>query len=867
MNYPKKRIAIAIAMIGCAAQPLIVHAEENASQLERVEVVGSNIKRAATKQATQVEIYKTEEFTKQGLTTTQEIVNALASNQSSTVSSSSVGESNAGAAYANLRGLGEQYTLVLIDGRRASNLPVSGAGSAVDLNGIPLDAIDRVEVLKDGASAIYGTDAIGGVINFITKKSFQGVTVSTDYAMPTHSGGGTQRKASVAGGIGDLNKDGWNVQGSLGASKQTALYAKDRQSIAVDRSPSISANTFPSNYIGSNGNLYNPNYPNCRTGTIPQDSGVGDTYCGENTSNWIGIYPEVERVNISGKASKKLGQDHELSLQYIRAETTTTSTVAPTPLAGKVSISPSSPYYPTTNPDGSANSGSLDLYGRTVPLGPRVNEDTTIMQRLQSNLEGTLAGWDYKAGIGYAQSEVTQSLKSGYISSTKLQNAIDQGLINPFGDSAAGAWKSVEMTGDLSKSTMKLLTGDFKISKEILELPTGNLAVAFGIEGRREKLNDQEFELSRQALSTGHENSQSAGGNRNVHAVYAEAIIPVMNNLETQLAARYDTYSDFGSTFNPKISFKFTPIKQVMFRGSGSTGFRAPTLYNLYQPKQTTNTQSKYSDPFLCPNGVLVPGAPSSACVKKQVDIQSGGTTDLKPETSSSVSFGLVVEPVPSVTLSADMWWTRIKNQIGSLPESTIMGNLGKYGSRLVAKADGSLDYIQALDQNLGNVNAAGTDLFAMWRLPRTSFGNFNVSVNSTYMSKYLYQNEIGGEYINNISRYADNGPVFRWKTELNLGWNYGAWSSTIGQSYVSGYDDMYTNDDGSVHHINGYGLWNASVSYDWRKTLNVTLGMRNMFDKKPPYSNQDQRFQTGYDPRYTDILGRTVFLNLTYKM
>lgn len=861
MNYPKKRIAIAIAMIGCAAQPLIVHAEENASQLERVEVVGSNIKRAATKQATQVEVYKTEEFTKQGLTTTQEIVNSLASNQSSYVASSAVGASTGGASYANLRGLGSQYTLVLLDGRRMSNTPVSGFGGEVDLNSIPLDLIERVEVLKDGASAIYGTDAIGGVINFITKKAFQGATVSVDYSTPERSGGGTEKKASVAGGLGNLNKNGWNVQGFLSASKQSQLLATDRADIAIDRQYSLSGSTFPSNYANNNG-VYNPYYQNCRAGTIQSGQ-----KCKEITNYWIGISPEVERVQAGGKASAKLADDHELSVQYIYSKNTTDSQVAPTPLFGLVSIPSTSPYYPATDPNGNANSGDLPLYGRTVPLGPRKEEDTIVMHHVQTNLEGLLGGWDYKAGLGYSQTEVTQTLTGGYVSQSLLQNAINQGLINPFGPSPAGAWESVQLKGDLSKATMQLTTGDFKISKEILELPAGNLAVAFGAEFRHEKLDDKELPLGKEAMSSGRENSASASGNRNVNAIYTEALIPITKELEAQLAARYDTYSDFGSAFNPKIALKYVPVKQVTFRGSASTGFRAPTLYNMYQPNQVTFTQSQYYDPLLCPNGNPKAGvsSTSAACTLNQLNIQQGGNRNLKPETSTSTSFGVVVEPTKTTLVSADLWWTNIKHTISSIPEQTIMNNLDKYQDRFVANADGSLAYMKALDQNIGNTRASGLDMSGMWALPRTSIGNFTLGINSTYMIKYDYQNEENGEYIHNVGRYADNGAIFRWKYELTLGWNLGPWSSTISQSYHSGYQDM--NPEGEDHKVKGDSRWNVSASYDWKKLLNATIGVRNVFNRKPAYTNQNQSFQVGYDPRYSDIYGRTFFLNLTYKM
>lgn len=868
-NYPKRRIALAVAMIGCASQMMVAQAQEAPSQLDRVEVVGSNIKRAASKQATQLEIYKTEEFTKQGLTTTQDVVNSLASNQSDVVAASSVGSDQGGAAYANLRGLGSQYTLVLIDGRRAANQPAGQAAYALDLNAIPLEIIERIEVLKEGAAAIYGTDAIGGVINFITKKSFQGATANVGYSTPTQSGGGTERRLAVSGGIGDLNDDGWNVQGSFAASKTEALWAKDRASVAIDRNPQLSSNTSPANYISSGGTRFSPAYPNCRTGTVAVTNKDGVTgYCRENTSNWIGIVPETERMNASAKATKRLGE-HEASLQFLHAETKTTVYVAPTPMAGAVSISSSSPYYPTTNPDGTTNSGALALYGRTIEAGPRVTEFNTSLDRLQSNLEGVIAGWDYKTGIGYSEAKNRETLKSGWISTDKLQTAINNGTINPFGTNSAAAWSGLGLSGDIKDSTMKLLTADYKMSRELFALPGGNAAFAFGTEARREQLDASvDTALATQAMSSGSEDAKPTSGSRNVYAFYGEAILPIIKSLEVQAAARYDHYSDFGDTINPKVAFKFTPVEQVMFRGSASTGFRAPTLYDMYMPLAKTNTGSKYSDPLLCPDGKNpVSGAGSAACVADQRDIQQGGNPNLKAEKSWSTSFGMVVEPVKSVTLSADVWTTAIKDRIGTLSDSVIMADPVKYRSRLVTKADGSLDYITAVSENLGKLRASGVDLAGMWRLPKSSVGNFTLGVNSTYMKSYNYQNEKDGEWTHNVGRYADEGVIFRWKTNFNVGWNLGAWNATLGSTYLSGYTDMYTNDDDSNHHVASQILWNGSVGYSWKKTLDVTIGARNLFNKKPPYSNQDSKFQTGYDPRYSDVIGRVVFLNMTYKM
>lgn len=870
-NYSKRRIAMAVAAACCVSQVVVAHAADDPAKLDRVEVVGSNIKRAAAKQATQVEVHNTEEFTKQGLTTTQDVVNALASNQSDIVAATTVGSDQGGASFANLRGLGSQYTLVLIDGRRAANQPAGQSGYAVDLNAIPLEAIERVEVLKEGAAAIYGTDAIGGVINFITKKSYQGATVNLGYSSPTQSGGGTERRLAIAGGYGDLNDDGWNVMGTLAVSKTEALWAKDRAAVAIDRQPQYSSNAFPGNYFSNpvetpdTAGLWGGAYPNCGSGTVASSNGK---YCRQNTSNYIGILPETERMNASAKATKRFGE-HEASLQFLHAETKTTSSVAPTPTSGAVTISPSSPYYPTTNPDGTTNTGALGIYGRTVEAGNRVNEFNTSLDRLQSNLEGQIAGWDYKAGIGYSEAKLKETMKSGWISTDKMQAAIDNGTLNPFGANSASLWDSLDVSGVLKKSKMKLTTADYKMSRELFDLPGGAAAFGFGTEARREQLDAKvNTELAKQAMSSGSEDSKPTAGSRNVYAFYGEAILPVLKSLEIQTAVRYDHYSDFGDTINPKAAFKFTPIEQIMFRGSASTGFRAPSLYDMYMPASETNTGSSYHDPFRCdPNGDQSEAACSED--KMQQYIKQGGNSKLKPEKTWSTSIGMVVEPVKAVTLSADLWTTAIKDRIGTVSEGVLFepANWDKYRNLFVRKADGTLDYVMATTDNLGKMRASGVDLGATWRLPRTDVGNFTLDVNSTYMKKYDYQNEKDGEWVHNVGRYGDDYVIFRWKTNVDLNWKLGSWGAVVGTTYKSSYNDMYTNEDGSNHHVASQLLWNGSISYNWRKTMDVTFGARNIFNRKPPYSNQDSQFQTGYDPRYSDVVGRILFLNLSYKM
>ncbi|QEL57352.1 TonB-dependent receptor [Chromobacterium paludis] len=851
-----KILAQAIAAIGLLGSGFAHAADTSDNQLERVTITGSNIKRSIKQEkALPVTILKTEDLAKQGLTTVEQVVNSIAANQSTQGASYAVGASTGGGAFASLRGLGNQYTLVLLDGRRMANQAIDG--TSADLNAIPLSAIDRVEVLLDGASAIYGTDAIGGVMNFITKKSVQGLTVGGSFANPQH-GGGDEKRLNASYGLGNLGKDGFNVYGAIDYLKQDMIMASQRGfastiTPATDTSPST--NAWPGNYYDSVKKKWvTPSAPNCRP---PYSQYIGGI-CKEYFPLYTGITPQVEQISGIMRATKSIGDNHELSLQYTRTETITTSQSAPLPTSGDI-----------TRANATDPTKRDKLYVRTVPLGNRETEANAVTQRLMLNLEGLVAGWDYRAGIGRSENLIKENLTSGYVSKSKMQAAVDSGALDPFdlsGNNLA-AWRAVGMTGQTKEAKSTIDMADAKVSKEVFDLPAGKLGVALGAEVRRESLSTvYNKAVTRVALSTGQDKTEDSSGSRSAYAIYGEADVPVLKNLDVQLAARYDHYSDTDSSLNPKVAFKFQPDEKVMFRGSASTGFRAPSLYNIYRPNQLQLTSRSYVDPVACPNGVQNPGTDGNACNKVQRNKRIAGNPSLQPEKSSSLSFGMVIEPVKDFTASADLWWTMIRDQISILDESLIFKNTSKYSDRLVADAKGNLDYIIDDYSNLGNLSASGVDLKLSWTLPKTQVGVFTLSLDGTYLAKYKYQNEKGGEYFSNVGVFIDGAPTFRWQHNLSLNWMRGPWSAILSQNYKSGYTDENPNDE--THMVKPYSTWNLSTSYTWNKQLTVTAGVKNLFDQEPPFSNQITRStQMNYDPRLTDPTGRSFFLKGSYKM
>jgi iron complex outermembrane receptor protein len=276
------------------------------------------------------------------------------------------------------------------------------------------------------------------------------------------------------------------------------------------------------------------------------------------------------------------------------------------------------------------------------------------------------------------------NFNSGYVNSSLIGPAFVDGTINPFGDSPAGAWQSVQLTGDGWIAKYATTLADFKMSKELFDLPAGKLAAAFGVDMRHESLDSQIQDLAQYAEGSGIANSQSTSGSRNVKALYAEADVPLLKNLDAQFAARYDHYSDFGGSFNPKIAIKYQPSKQLMFRSSASKGFRAPSLYDVYMPNSKTYTAAKFNDPVRCPDGKPANGGNQVDDCNTQFMVMQGGNQNLSPEKASSLSFGMVLEPTSNITASADFWWTNVKDVISTLDPSTIFGNPSKYANLFV---------------------------------------------------------------------------------------------------------------------------------------------------------------------------------------
>lgn len=405
-------------------------ATEPTTQLQRVEVTGTAIRRVDAETAVPVTILRVEELREQGVTTTEELVSRISANQSSVGSGRSVGSSSGGASYADLRGIGANKTLVLLNGRRLSNNATNAInGSGVDLNTIPFAAIDRVEVLRDGASALYGTDAIGGVINFITKTSLTEGQISTNYDTPTHSGGGESRNFSGSWGFGDLQDDRFNVFGVVSYDKQQRLAAEDR-GYTYNYQPNrgldyTSGTASPANW-SQGSNATNPLAGSgCNAPGLLTRNGI----CRQSLWNYLDLVPETEKTSAFAKATGKLSDDHNVSLEYFWARNENRTQIGPGTLMGN-QVNPGTAFYPgngiTPGPNGFALDPTqpVDVNWRETAVGARQHEDDNTSQRLLLNFDGTLVGWDYNLGASYNQNKVINSIQDGYVNDRAVSTVL-----------------------------------------------------------------------------------------------------------------------------------------------------------------------------------------------------------------------------------------------------------------------------------------------------------------------------------------------------------------------------------------------------------------------------------------------------------
>src|SRR5471032_587750 len=526
---------------------------------ERIEVTGSNIKRVEGESALPVTVISREEIDRSGATNAMELLQLIGSNASagSVLASSTIGATTFSAQTANLRGLTGGRTLVLINGKRVNGFSGEvNCVQGVNLTVIPFAAIERVEILKDGASAVYGSDAIAGVINFIMRSDYRGAEATAFFGVPTRSGGGKQEKYSAAVGVGDLDKDRYNVLISGSYENQHNLLQKDRDFSNTAYRPdlglnTLSSNTFPGRVttggIGIPGAAHGTCTPTGPYATFFADLGI--CFFDPAAAPGVQSIPDTKDGNFFGSAKFRINNNWQAYGTGLYSKNENHFVIQPVPISNlffygpngdipsTVTVSPGTPFYPTAAATAAGVNGQvLNVRYRAVLNGNRDTTDTNDGYQLVGGVKGTLGKWDADFSYTYAEGKTKEILNGGFPLYSRLLPLLNGGTVNLFGpntDAIAQQVANTNFNGETfhGKSTSTGFQG--KVSSEIWQLPAGPLALALGADYRKEKLAQSYNPVLRTGDVSGFGGTfQDVNASRDDTALYAELNIPIIKSLE-----------------------------------------------------------------------------------------------------------------------------------------------------------------------------------------------------------------------------------------------------------------------------------------------------------------------------------------------
>ena len=978
LRYQHKRAALLSLFVALSALPaalaqsapvVITTNSDEPAKLEKIVDTGSQIKGIPNEGALPMEIITRLELEQQGIATAEQLISQLNINGNGLDNLASNADvvagatrGNNGASSANLRGQGSNATLILLNGRRVASHGLNGG--VVDLNSIPFAAIERVEILKDGASATYGTDAVGGVINFITKRDFRGLVANASSDI-TADGGGNIFRYSLVGGWGDLSKDKWNIMASLSLSDSKRLNGDQRsfvntfqpkRGISPDTRGTPIATLFtaanlPTALGLSTANPVDPANPAIRVNGInvvdlPTYAsgytgldGMGPyqeilwgatsaTANGKYGSAWdtgraAVLQQPVKNTNFVGRGSFKLGT-HVLTAEAVigrsdssksfspsqwstaglaasGAQTTTTTlngTVVSNPVSGMV--------YPSTGADYNRIFNALVAYfpalevnrslplafrWRSLPAGNREIRTISDTSRYLLALEGPLplplsffSAWEYRAGLAQSKSKSKSRLLNGYYYTLPFAKLITDGILSPFSytqtQAAMDGLKKASATGvELYGGNFTTTTADFTTSGPLFKLPAGTVYTALGFDYRKEEYvfaGDPRPNVSAAdslILNAPFDNGLATAGtlSRDIYAFFAELQVPILKNLDLNVAARRDDYTGFGATTNPKYTLRYNPIEQVLFRGSYSTGFRVPTFKQQFDPSfDTIFAGADLVDPT---TGTPIPA--------NSLNTISGGKADLNPEEAKMKSFGVVISPIKNITFGVDWWSVNRTGTIQSLGTNVILANYQLFPDRIIRGGPGNaITRIDVRPLNAGETITKG--------LEYTARGNFDLAggkliadANVTQLlekkSRLIATAPFGVSEIGRFTRASDIG--LKWKYTTALSYRKGKWTGRVSQIFRAGYMDYIP--PGILNgtylpfapdynpKVGQYLTYNASVTYRLTKAFTVIAGIKNLLNEDPPFSiGYDTNTGAGssWEPRIADPRGRSFTLALDYK-
>ncbi|MDG1733680.1 MAG: TonB-dependent receptor [Thalassotalea sp.] len=832
-----------------ASQSFSAISAEEEENIERIEVTGSHIKRTDMEGPSPLTSISSDDIKKSGVTDLISLFAKLpiaGQGTFSTQANSSDDTANGGSSV-SLRGLGADSTLILVNGRRVSVSPFAkGIDTAfVDINNIPLAAIKRVDILKDGASATYGSDAIAGVINIILRDDIEGVEISAKIG-DTADGGGQEENISLVWGnstdttshtfvLDYFNRDEilYSDRDYSESANQSAKRPNDPSATDFRSSAGIPGTIA----LASDSTIRVPD--TFGNDVCPAEDIVGDL-CRYDYAPHMSMVPQTERFSYNYMGKYEINDNIEFFTELNGQNAKTMIRGAGSPSFNELFMSGTNANHPLADdPTSIFYQQDLTMRRRMVDIGNRKKEVDTDYYRVITGLRGDIGEWNWEAAYSYIKSESVEMGVDGYPNSERVQQAIDSELWNPFEPSAnsAESLAFIETTTTrVGKSTNKTL--DAKISGPVFSMPAGDLMIGVGAEYREESISDNPDDQFLRGNVFGTEATQ-ANGSRDNTAIFAEVAIPVLDSLEVQVAIRHEDYSDFGTTTDPKVSFLWAPTDSLSLRGSYGTAFRAPSLHQLGLGR--TDESPTLVDTVRCD----AVGNINKACEPQEYTAVFEGNPDLGAEESTSYNVGVIYNITDDLSFTVDYYSYEIEDIIDS-DTQFVFSNFGADPTvveRLPSTLPGDPgEVVQVFDsfQNIGDLDTSGLDVDLRWNL-ETGMGEFKLSYVLNYVLEYEDKRPDGngGQRIDTEAGDFEQ-PEFRWTAAVD--WISGG--GDIGANASVNYIDEFKQDASvqgpGVSSLDAFVTVDAAVNYYGLENTVFTLGATNLLDEEPPFAYHD---------------------------
>jgi iron complex outermembrane receptor protein len=899
--------------------------DTSAETLPAVRITGTSLRRIDAETALPVIVLRRADIERSGARTTTELLQQLPVMQGFIPTSSVVGQDTRGYASVSIHDLGDQYTLVLLNGQRMAPFggqQTSGALSSVDVNTIPLAMVERIEVLTDGASALYGADALGGVVNIITRRDGDANEATIGWTLP--KGGAREWRASALKSIGSLDEGGQNLSLAASAMHRSALKAEARDYANQSEIPfkqngqryrfvDAQFNTAPANVIDLDSQQYfgSPilqTSGGCGAGSfiytysfIYQDALYALPYCAYNFASDIDLLPEQSQKSVMASYTRHVGPDGKLQVDVLLSRSEVNSHLAPA--STSMYLYQSSPYYATYLNGLGVTDDPTSIYYRFVDLGRRGFKDTSTLGNLALRLEGRLQGWEWQAGYTYSVSEQSSDISQA-MGAQAASDLITNGQYDPFAlpgqqsASARAALARQTYNGNWLNGRSTLQEWQTQGSRSIASLPGGDLKWSLGANVRLERLSFQPSLFAQGLLSDPAAGTRATSGtgdlrlgdgfpllpstaSRQVWGAFTELLAPVTPKVDLTGALRADHDSLSGDAVTGKTSVRWKASPGVLWRASLGTGFKAPSLNQMSVPTQSFGTTAKSYDCTAALQAMAVSqGVPPCTTGANYTQVVTNND-QLKPERSVQATLGLKLEPIAGHTIGFDIWAVQIHDRIGVVAPDTAFADPQAFPNSWTAINSGSgpsLAYL-AKPVNFESMLSSGIDMEAGVRRG-SAIGLIDSQLRVSTILREDAQAYPGGPWQSAISNGENGGATIKWRANWRTSLIRAGWTHSLTLRYQSGYLDQEADVERLDANWQPTGVIEkvrlkvpGQILWDWQSTWQVTgawqvsAGIVNVFDVTPPRSLAEglggitKGQQLGYDERNFDARGRMVTL------